>query len=209
MSSKTFATEQEKFWAEQYARDYITKNSHFDEDLGARAWRIMLGKTHDIRSVLECGCNIGRNLVSLDRILPDAKKSIIEISDLAFRHVTSRFTLDVTFNGSIRDSNFEPGSFDLVFTTGVLIHIHPDDLLSNMQKMFDYSRRYVLMGEYFNRTPVMIEYQGQHNRLFKRDFGKLFIETFGVNLVDYGFFWGHIYDAAGFDDITWWLFEKR
>jgi hypothetical protein len=21
--------------------------------------------------------------------------------------------------------------------------------------------------------------------------------------------WGHIYDVAGFDDITWWLFEKR
>lgn len=78
-----------------------------------------------------------------------------------------------------------------------------------MRRMFDYSRRYVLMGEYINRTPVSIEYRGQMNMLFKRDFGKLFIENFDVRLVDYGFLWGHLYDKAGFDDITWWLFEKR
>lgn len=35
------------------------------------------------------------------------------------------------------------------------------------------------------------------------------IENFEVSLVDYGFLWGHIYDSAGFDDITWWLFEKK
>ena len=78
-----------------------------------------------------------------------------------------------------------------------------------MKKMYDYSKRYVLIGEYFNRTPTSIEYQGQPDKLFKRDFGKLFIENFDVKLVDYGFLWGHIYDKAGFDDITWWLFEKQ
>ena len=65
------------------------------------------------------------------------------------------------------------------------------------------------MGEYFSRTPVSIEYQGEKDKLFKRDFGKLFIENFDVKLLDYGFLWGHIYDVAGFDDVTWWLFEKR
>jgi hypothetical protein len=55
---------------------------------------------------------------------------------------------------------------------------------------------------------MTVEYQGEPDKLFKRDFGKLFIENFGVKLLDYGFLWGHIYDAAGFDDITWWLFEK-
>ena len=77
-----------------------------------------------------------------------------------------------------------------------------------MRKMFNYSSKYILFGEYFNRTPVMIEYQGEENKLFKRDFGKLFMEYFNVQLVDYGFLWGHIYDDAGFDDVTWWLFEK-
>ena len=40
------------------------------------------------------------------------------------------------------------------------------------------------------------------------DFGKLFLENFDVKVVDYGFLWGVEYDVAGFDDITWWLFEK-
>jgi len=78
-----------------------------------------------------------------------------------------------------------------------------------MNMMFSLSSRYILIGEYFNRTPVSIEYNGQEDRLFKRDFGKLFWESFDVELIDYGFAWGKIYDSAGFDDITWWLFEKK
>lgn len=200
--------EQQNFWANAYAQEYIRKNSQFDQALGIQAWREMLAKTADIESILECGCNIGRNIGFLDTTLPSARKSIIEISKPAFEFVTHQYKLDKAFNGSIEASGFED-KFDLVFTTGVLIHIHPDHLLANMRKMFDYSRKYILMGEYFNRTPTMIEYQGRKDRLFKRDFGKLFIETFPVDLVDYGFLWGHIYDAAGFDDITWWLFQRR
>jgi hypothetical protein len=55
----------------------------------------------------------------------------------------------------------------------------------------------------------MLDYQGEKDKLFKRDFGKLVVENFSVKLLDYGFLWGHIYDSAGFDDITWWVFEKR
>ena len=54
----------------------------------------------------------------------------------------------------------------------------------------------------------MLPYQGEENKLFKSDFGKLFIENFPVKLVNYGFLWGHLYDNAGFDDITYWVFEK-
>jgi hypothetical protein len=97
----------------------------------------------------------------------------------------------------------------LVFTQGVLIHINPDQLLPSMDKMYELSSKYILMGEYFNRTPTSITYQGEEDRLFKRDFGKLFIENFDVKLVDYGFLWGHIYDHSGHDDITWWMFEKN
>ncbi len=92
---------------------------------------------------------------------------------------------------------------------GVLIHIHPNDLRENMKKVYNYSSRYILIGEYFNRTPMMLDYQGQKDKLFKRDFGKMFIENFPVQLLDHGFLWGHLYDAAGFDDITYWLFKKK
>jgi hypothetical protein len=112
------------------------------------------------------------------------------------------------FNGVIVNSQFVNHFFSLVFTIGVLIHIHPDNLLLNMRKIFSYSNKYILIGEYFNSTPTMLEYQGYQNRLFKSDFGKLFMENFEVKLIDYGFLWGHVYGAAGVEDITWWLFEK-
>jgi spore coat polysaccharide biosynthesis protein SpsF len=152
---------------------------------------------------------IGRNLEQLSIALPLAKKSVIEINKEAYEYVKNRYSLEFSSNSSIVDSNLEEDIADLVFTIGVLIHIHPDQLLDNMKKMFLYSKKYILIGEYFNRTPVMIEYQGEKNKLFKSDFGKLFLENFDVQLLDYGFLWGHLYDQAGFDDITWWLFEKK
>lgn len=208
MKNSLSRNDQEIFWSEQYAEDYIKKNAEFDAVLSVQAWKKMLASTSGITSLLECGCNIGRNIDSLDRLLPSASKSIIEISKPAFDFVSNRHALAQKFNGSILESSLE-GSFDLVYTMGVLIHINPDELLANLQKAYDYSSKYLLFGEYFNRMPIMLDYQGQKNRLFKRDFGKLVIENFSLKLLDYGFLWGHIYDSAGFDDVTWWIFEKR
>jgi pseudaminic acid biosynthesis-associated methylase len=206
----SFNSQQEKFWATTYANDYIKKNSEFDHKLGSEAWEYMLQKIQGkVKNYLECGCNVGRNITQLQLAFPEAKPSIIEISRAAFNFVTAHHEFTNAYNGSILNSNFEKESFDLVFTMGVLIHINPDQLLEHMAKMYGYSKKYILIGEYFNRTPMSIEYQGEKEKLFKRDFGKLFIENFDVKLVDYGFLWGHIYDKAGFDDVTWWLFEKR
>jgi pseudaminic acid biosynthesis-associated methylase len=206
----SFNSEQEKFWATTYAHDYIKKNSEFDHKLGAEAWSKMLEKTKgSVANYLECGCNIGRNITQIKLALPNAKPSIIEISEPAFKFVTAQHEFVNAYNGPILNSDFEQDSFDLVFTMGVLIHINPDQLLDHMKKMFRYSKKYILIGEYFSRTPISIEYQGEKEKLFKRDFGKLFLENFEVKLIDYGFLWGHIYDVAGFDDITWWLFEKH
>jgi pseudaminic acid biosynthesis-associated methylase len=203
-------SDQENFWAHKYAEEYINKNNKFDNIIGSEAWKFMLKNIKsDISDYLELGCNIGRNLDQIKIVFPNATASIIEISKPAFEHVTAHHQIKKSFNGPILESSFEKNSFDLVFTVGVLIHIKPDLLLDHMKLMFDYSKKYVLMGEYFNRTPVSIEYQGKMNLLFKRDFGKLFIETFPVELVDYGFLWSYVYDRAGFDDITWWLFEKK
>lgn len=204
----SFNSGQEEFWATTYAQDYIEKNSKFDHALGAEAWSAILNKAEGVQNYLECGCNIGRNIEQIKLAKPALRASIIEISKPAFSFVTARNEFDQAFNGAILDSKFEQASFDLVFTMGVLIHINPDQLLQHMEKMVAYSKKYVLIGEYFNRTPTMLEYQGQKEKLFKRDFGKLMLENFDLKLVDYGFLWGHLYDAAGFDDITWWLFEK-
>jgi pseudaminic acid biosynthesis-associated methylase len=192
-----YRNNQEKFWAEKYSDEYIKKNSKFNTELGIEAWIKMLNKTNNIKNLLECDCNI----------LSETEKSVIEISSQALEIAKINNIIKNSFNGSIIDAEFKE-KFDLVFTMGVLIHIHPQDLIKNMKKIFDLSKNYILIGEYFNRTPTSLKYQGEDDKLFKNDFGKIFQTNFDVKLVDYGFLWGHIYDSAGFDDFTWWLFKK-
>ncbi len=206
----SFHSAQEQYWAEEAAQAYIARNASFDHVQGSQAWQTMLAKaSHPISNYLECGCNIGRNISQLALARPQARPSVIEISQPAFDFVTRQHDMVHAFNGPILDAALPAASFDLVFTMGVLIHVAPEQLQATMARMVQWSSRYILMGEYFNRTPVMLEYHGQQDRLFKCDFGRLMADNFAVDVVDYGFLWDRQYAAAGFDDITWWLFEKR
>ena len=201
---------QKKYWINsKIVKSYIKDNSKFDNKLSISAWKLILKKTKNLKSILECGSNIGRNVEILKKINKNFKISIIQISPIAYKIIINKFSLDKKFNGLITENNFEKNSFDLVFTMGVLIHIKPDHLLDNMKKIFSMSKKYILIGEYFNKTPVSIKYRNKQDLLFKNDFGKIFLENFKVKLLDYGFLWGKIYDTAGFDDVTWWLFEKK
>ena len=125
---------QEFFWKNEYAKSYIEKNQEFDKEKGIEAWKKMLSQAKAVTSILECGCNIGRNIDFLEQVLPAAEKSIIEISDPAFKIVTGKNKIKNAFHGTILESKFKD-NFDLVFTIGVLIHIHPDHLVENMQKI--------------------------------------------------------------------------
>lgn len=200
---------QDTFWTDDYAEEYRKKNSEFDNELGSQGWAKILEKADLVdKTYLEVGCNIGRNLDQLSLLDSSLKPSAIEINPKALEFVRSRHPLQQSFCGPAQEARFPADAFEIVFTCGVLIHIPPDDLLGVMARMHEWSSKYIVIAEYFNRTPVSIEYQGRSNLLFKRDFGAMFADNFDVSLVNYGFLWGRIYDAAGFDDITWWLFKK-
>jgi pseudaminic acid biosynthesis-associated methylase len=202
-------TPQEDFWTNRIAESYAEDNSDFDEQLGLMAWERILSKIKkiDISSYLDCGSNTGRNIAFLSKILPGATANIVELAKGPYEKCLRTFQIEDSFLGPIKDAKFD-AKFDLVFSIAVLIHVNPDDLIESMKRMYQMSSRYILIGEYFNRTPVMINYRGEDDKLFKRDFGKLFIEEFDCKIVDYGFLWGHEFDTAGFDDITYWIFEK-
>ena len=203
------ANQQETFWKNEITQSYVTDNSRFDEILGQTAWKRMLTKvdTEGIISYLDCGSNIGRNIAVLKKILPLSNSNIIEIAELPFRICTTTFEIKDSFLGSIKDARFKK-QFELVFSMGVLIHVHPDELLETMRNMFNLSSRYIILGEYFSRTPIMMNYRGEEDKLFKMDFGRYFVENFDCSVIDYGFLWGNEFDDAGFDDITYWVFEK-
>lgn len=75
-----------------------------------------------------------------------------------------------------RSLPFRDRWFDLVFTTGVLIHVPPGTLSSVMGEVVRCSDRYVLCAEYFSEQPTTVPCRGQTQALFKRDFGALYQE---------------------------------
>lgn len=201
--------EQEDFWKGDFGDGYVERNSAFRPDLEERAWGDMLRRAPDARSFLECGSNIGRNLLTIRRLRPQADLSLIELNRKAYEIASRAIRPNHAYNGPIAQSDLPAESFDLTFTSGVLIHIAPEQLDACLDKLFRYSRRYVLINEYYSHDPVELEYRGSRNKLFKRDFGRYFLERYPVRWVDYGFLWGVEYYDGGFDDMNWWLFEKK
>ena len=100
---------------------------------------------------------------------------------------------------------FRQDWFDLVFTAGVLIHQPEDSLLLVMKEIVRCSRRYVLCLEYFAEETIEVPYRDQKRALFKRNYGYLYEQNFPeLNLVEQG----HLNQDEGWDDVTYWLFEK-
>lgn len=160
-----------------------------------------------LRSCLELGANIGLNLRALHLLLPEVQTAAVEINAKA-ADVCAEIPGNRVFRESILRFTSEE-RFDLTFTSGVLIHIAPDELTTVYDSLYRHSRRYVLISEYYNPTPVEVIYRGNAGKLFKRDFAGEFLERFpDVQLIQYGFAY-HRDRLFPIDDATWFLMEKR
>lgn len=205
MNSK-FNTPQEEFWAGEFGDTYISRNG--GENLlssnTALFAEIFSSLDKVPSSVLELGANIGMNIKALQRLLPSAQFTGVEINKQA-AEILSETGCEV-IQSSIMNAETTK-TFDLVFSKGVLIHIKPDQLVSTYKKMYDWSNRFVLIVEYYSPTPVSIPYRGNSDRLFKRDFAGEFLDLFpDVVLRDYGFAYHRgLYPQ---DDSNWFLLEK-
>ena len=62
---------------------------------------------------------------------------------------------------------FEDGAFDLVFTTGVLIHQPPETLPVVIDEIVRCSARFVVCGEYFADSLEEVPYRGHTGALFR------------------------------------------
>ena len=98
--------------------------------------------------------------------------------------------------------------FELSISYGVLIHQPEEKLNDYYQKLYELSKKYILITEYFSPYPVTVKYRDHDNKLFKRDFAKEFWNNFpDLKLIDYGFFWSQDQFTNG-DDTNWFLFQK-
>ena len=156
---------------------------------------------------MEVGANIGINLCAL-RGLTNAQLFAVEPNENARRRLADESILPAAniLDGLASNIALTDRSIDLVFTRGVLIHIHPDDLLSSCREMHRVARRYIASIEYFSANPEELTYRNQANALFKRDFGAFWLDHFlDLRVLDYGFAWQRL---TGLDNLTWWVFEK-
>lgn len=201
-----YTTEQENFWAGEFGDNYINRNNS-EKLLFSKVamWSNILRSANSIKSVKELGFNIGLNLLALNKLNPELKLSGVEINAEAARHAKELKVAQITNGTILEEINSEKS--DLVFTAGVLIHINPDHLKSVYDNLVNNSNRYVMVAEYYNPSPVNIDYRGSEERLFKRDFAGELIEQYGLKLIDYGFIYKRD-NWAPQDDITWFLLEK-
>lgn len=196
-------TDQEVFWEGGFGDEYTDRVVH---PIGPQLnlFSKILSRTKPIESVFEIGTNRGMNLDAIKSLLPDVQTNGIEIN---------KYALDIAKNNGHKISQCSVLDYmptekhDLVFTRNVLIHINPEYLDIVYQKMFDTSSNYILIDEYFNPTPVTVEYRGNKGQLFKRDFAKELMHKFDLALVDYGFTWKQD-PFFPLDDTNWFLFRK-
>ncbi|WP_165676382.1 pseudaminic acid biosynthesis-associated methylase [Metapseudomonas otitidis] len=201
-------TEQERFWQGEFGDDYVDRNDGERHVASATAFFAQaLRRAGRLDSLLELGTNRGLNLQALHRLLPDAALRGVELNAKA--HVIAQsLGIAEVWHGSLFDYPVHQ-PVDLAFTRGVLIHLPPELLPKAYAKLYEASRRYVLVAEYYNPSPVEVSYRGYTGKLFKRDFaGELLDRYEDLRLVDYGFVY-HRDPSFPTDDITWFLLEKR
>lgn len=203
-----FVTPQEDFWAGDFGSNYIERND--GKDLLASNLRFFISalkQANDISSCLEFGANIGMNLRAIELLYPNIEFQGIEINSIAAKVLSDLIGKDSVFEGSIFDYQGSD-KFDLTLIKTVLIHINPDRLNEVYQKLYESSSKYILIAEYYNPSPVTINYRGHEDRLFKRDFAGEMLDRYeDLSIIDYGF----VYDRVEplIDNISWFLLKKN
>lgn len=198
-------------WAGEFGDRYTARNRDVAKWLGQREamWRAIWPAMADRppRSVLEVGANVGINLRALKSVA-NVEMHALEPNAAARRALTDDAVVapDRAIDGTADAIALADAAVDMVFTSGVLIHIAPSQLEAAYREMHRVSARYCLSIEYYASEPEEKQYRGQAGLLFKRDFGALWLDLFpDLEIVDYGFFWR---PATGLDNLNWWLLRK-
>jgi SAM-dependent methyltransferase len=178
-----------KDWAGRFGNEYTKRG--IDTSGRSQFWNALIDR-HKIASVLEVGCGDGANLADMEvtAIGVDVNETALQAAHEA----------DVdTMVCEATDLPFPDGSFDLVLTFGLLIHVGPVDLGRAMREIRRVSRRFVFCGEYLGDDEV--PYRG--GSLWRRDYGALYRDM-GLKLRERGTLVGRPWDR---NKVSWWLFE--
>ena len=182
-------TEQMEKWAGQFGEEYTDRNALSLEEMEAsyrrnygvtRAElneRFLKGIDRSIR-ILEVGSNVGNQLLYLQK-MGFSNLYGVELQSYAVELSKARTRRINIIEGSAFDIPYKDGYFDLVFTSGVLIHISPSDVSMAMREIYRCTREYIWGFEYYADEYTEIPYRGHRNLLWKADFARLYLDQLG------------------------------
>jgi pseudaminic acid biosynthesis-associated methylase len=181
-------TAQEIVWKGNFGRDYTDRN-RFEtqalDELWLRNYGIarstinaqFLSGVAKTASFLEVGCNAGNQLLLLKE-MGWSNLSGTELQPYAIEIARSRLPGISVKQGSALALPWTDSSFDVVFTSGVLIHISPDDLAQAMDELHRISKAYIWCSEYYAPQVAQITYRDRGELLWKMDFARTFLDRF-------------------------------
>jgi pseudaminic acid biosynthesis-associated methylase len=181
-------TSQLQEWRGEFGRAYTDRNSLTPEQVDD-LWRRNYGVTRtqinqrfllDIPRdalILEVGCNLGNQLLLLQQ-LGFQNLHGIEVQSYALEQARARARRLNLIQASALDIPYKDGSFDLVFTSGVLIHIAPHDLPLAMTEIHRCTRSFIMGAEYFAPTVTEVNYRSKLGLLWKMDYAQEYLSRF-------------------------------
>lgn len=182
-------TAQIKKWEGEFGKSYTERNPYTVEDTESLyitrygTGRIKMNEEFignlDRRSrILEVGSNVGAQSLVLQKMGFNNLYSI-EIQDRAIEVSKSISKGLNIIKGSALDIPFKDRWFDMVFTSGVLIHIAPQDIKQAIKEIHRCTKRYIWGFEYFAEEHTGIDYRGEKDLLWKADFAQIYLNAFG------------------------------
>lgn len=132
------AAEAKRHWSSIGVRRFYVKPKPWAASMTKRVLK------HDPSSVLEFGCNAGRNLLTIREAAPDVRLAGVDINEEAVR-VAAEEGLDARVGDEYALAEFATSSVDVSFTISVLDHL-PEPALA-LQELVRISRKAVLLLE--------------------------------------------------------------
>lgn len=181
-------TIQMKEWMEDFGKKYTNRNALTLDELErmhennyglgrTELNNIFIGKFDHSIKILEVGSSIGNQLLLLQKM---GFKNLygIEINDYAVELSKQRTNNINIIQGSAFDIPFKNEYFDLVFTSGVLIHIAPHDINLVLNEIYRCTKEYIWGFEYYEEKYTEIIYRGKKDLLWKANFAQLYLDLF-------------------------------
>lgn len=181
-------TEQMNKWMGSFGNDYTYRNAHILDALETsyktnygitrtELNELFVGDMDRGIKVLEVGSNIGNQLLLLQTM---GFKNLygIEINSYAVERARTNAKNISIIQGSAFDIPFKDSYFDLVFTSGVLIHIAPMDIRKVLKEIHRCSSFFIWGFEYYADSYIEVNYRGHDQLLWKTDFAVLYLDEF-------------------------------